>query len=61
MATRLKPRTEECDVRGSTDAIGTFDDNKLTAVLFPFDSWKRRAIKVVVLNGTWTVFVSGVD
>jgi len=61
MATRLKPRSKKCDVRGSTDAIGTFDDDKLTAVLFTFDSRKRSAIKMVVLNGTWTAFFSGVD
>jgi len=61
VATRLKPSTEKCDVRRPTDAIGTFDDDKLTAVLFTFDPGKRSAIKVVVLNGTSTAFFSGVD
>jgi hypothetical protein len=61
MAARLEPRAEQCDVRGTTNAIRAFYHDQFTAVFFVFYTRKRRAVKEFVFNEILTAFSSDVE
>src|SRR6185312_9798456 len=51
IATRLEPFGEQSDVRRSTDAVGTFDDDQSTWQVVAFDA--RLAIAIEAQGGHW--------